>query len=326
MASSTSTAPSSPGTAQAGTPFAASAARPLRTTDLDAVVAIDAAWVGRSRRPYFERRLARALEAPELHAQFGIEGPDGLVGFVLGRHLEGEFGRPEPRMRFETLGVAPDAQGRGAGPALLEALVAETRRRGARAINTSAAWTDHRMLRFLERTGFQLAKSQILECVVGGSGPQQDVADEEGALALDIVTLQEAHIPALARIDAKLTGKERTDYFRRKVEESLHESGVSASLGARHDGHFVGFLTARVDLGDAGHTEPVAVIDTLGVDPAFGGRGVARALFSQLFMNLRALRVERVETMVARDDFALLAFIYRAGFEPSQRLAFTRAV
>ena len=81
---------------------------------------------------------------------------------------------------------------------------------------------------------------------------------------------------------------------------------------------------ASVDFGDFGRAEPVAVIDTIGVDPGFAGAGIGRALLSQLFANLEALRVERVATVVARDNFGLLEFFYRAGFGSSQRLAFIK--
>jgi hypothetical protein len=45
---------------------------------------------------------------------------------------------------------------------------------------------------------------------------------------------------------------------------------------------------------------------------------------SQLFANLGALRIERVETVVAPRDIALLGFLYEIGFAPSQRIAFVR--
>jgi hypothetical protein len=53
---------------------------------------------------------------------------------------------------------------------------------------------------------------------------------------------------------------------------------------------------------------------------------VGHALLSQLFVNLEALRVERVETVVARENFALLGFFYDGGFELSQRLSFDKRV
>jgi len=83
---------------------------------------------------------------------------------------------------------------------------------------------------------------------------------------------------------------------------------------------------ARADLGDFGRSEPVAVIDTLGVDPEYARRGVGRALVSQLFANLGALRVERVETIVPLADLALLGFLYSMGFAARERLSFTRSL
>jgi ribosomal protein S18 acetylase RimI-like enzyme len=70
----------------------------------------------------------------------------------------------------------------------------------------------------------------------------------------------------------------------------------------------------------------VAVLDTIGVDPDYAHRGVGHALLSQLFVNLAALRVERVETMVTRENFGLLGFFYDAGFGQSQRLSFDKQV
>jgi len=39
-----------------------------------------------------------------------------------------------------------------------------------------------------------------------------------------------------------------------------------------------------------------------------------------------ALQVQRVETVAARDNLDLLGFFYKAGFAPSQRLAFVKRI
>lgn len=297
--------------------------RPLRRTDLESVVELDAEIFGHSRRPYLERRLQSALAAPDLHVQLAAERDGALAGFVLARRLEGEFGRPELALRLETLGVAAAHTRAGAGRALIEALGREARRLDARELRTTALWTHHVMLRFLHRTGFVLAENQILECGVH-TGRLVEDGDEESPErdTIDARTLTSADLPGILRVDRRLTGRDRGTYVRRKVEESLQDSGISVSLAAHEDGAIVGFVTARVDTGDAGRTEPVAILDTIGVDPAFARKGVGRGLMSQLFTNLHAICVERIETIVAREDFALLRFLYRIGFEPSQRLAF----
>ena len=57
--------------------------RPLAASDVQAVVAIDAASEGRTRHDYFERRLAAARREPELHAQFAADDGQGLAGFII---------------------------------------------------------------------------------------------------------------------------------------------------------------------------------------------------------------------------------------------------
>jgi len=137
-------------------------------------------------------------------------------------------------------------------------------------------------------------------------------------------TLSREDFAEVVRINRKIIGRDRTEYFERKFDEALHESAVQVSLVAEIDSRPVGFIMARVDPGDFGQTEPVAVIDTLGVDPLRAGNGVGKALLRQLLMNLGALRVDRVETQVATDNFDLLGFFLRNGGGPSQRLAFCK--
>lgn len=323
--------------------------RALAATDLEAVVAIDAVLEGRKRRAYFERRLAAALRVPKLHVQFAADQSRALAGYVLGRVLEGEFGSIEPTMRLEAIGVKPGAQGRGFGVALERAIEQEARRRGLKEMRTVASWRDAEMLHFLDAAGYRLGRNHVIECAIGeatlGSSREPPVvvegrerpADQNDygsraqndfeALARDVAevrALARADLADIARIDRRRMGQDRSAYIARKLDEALTESAIRISLLARKDGATAGFLMASADYGDYGRAEPVAVIDTIGVDPGFARAGVGRALLSQLFINLGALGIERIETVVAKEQFDLLSFFYRAGFGPSQRLAFVK--
>jgi GNAT superfamily N-acetyltransferase len=334
--------------AQAG-PLSGVKLRRLAAHDLDAVVEIDAQITGRSRRAYFERRLQAALRAPALHTQFAAEEDGVLEGYVLARKLEGEFGRVEPALQMEVISVRPGEQGHGYGDALLGALEAYAREHGIREVRTQAPWKDHGMLSFLDHAGFNLGGSQVIDCEIHrgrmGSGDEEKVLAPEhhrfsaeidyGApqtnnfepLArdrADVRSLERANLDDIVRIDRRIMERDRGAYIGRLVDEALFDSAIRVSLVAHQDRSATGFVMASVDFGDFGRTEPVAVIDTIGVDPGFTGAGLGTALLSQLFVNLEALQVERVETVVARDDFGLLGFFYRAGFAPSQRLGFAK--
>ena len=322
--------------------------RRLAAQDLDAVVGIDAQITGRSRHAYFERRLQAALRTPELHTQFAAEEDGVLEGYVLARRLEGEFGSIESAMRLEVISVRPGEQGHGYGDALLGALQAEARKHGVFELHTQAVWKDHAMLSFLDHAGFQLGGNQVIDCEIHGGpfGAQEEKvlapehhhlsdeidlsapqANDFEALArdrADVRSLERADLEDIVRIDRRITGRDRSAYIGRVVDEALLDSAIRVSLVAHQDGSATGFIMAKVDFGDFGRTEPVAVIDTIGVDPGFTGAGIGGALLSQLFVNLEALRVERVATVVARDNFGLLEFFYRAGFGASQRLSFLK--
>jgi ribosomal protein S18 acetylase RimI-like enzyme len=317
--------------------------RPLAAADLDAVIAIDAALQGRSRRLYIERRLAAALREPRLHAQFAATEGSTLVGYLLARVLEGEFGSAAPSLRIELVGVRPDRQQHGIGRKLLDALKDWGVRHRMREVGTIAAWTDHSMLRWLDAMRFAMSAAYVMDCPVRGGAydPQRDdlhdasepstetnYATEVGSRgelvrdAVDVRSMAHGDLADIVRIDRRITSRDRTTYIGDKLSEAMHDSAVRVSLTARLENTVAGYLMARVDFGDYGRTEPVAVLDTIGVDPGFSQRGVGRALLSQLFVNLGALRIERVETIVAPHAIGLLRFFDHAGFVPSQRLSF----
>jgi len=101
---------------------------------------------------------------------------------------------------------------------------------------------------------------------------------------------------------------------------------VRVSLVAELDNVPVGFIMARVDLGEFGRVEPAAVMDAIGVDPDYRRRGVGRALLSQLLVNLTTLRVEKIFTEVDWTDGGLISFLAHCGFQPSPRLSFDLAI
>ena len=320
---------------------------------MESVVALDATIVDRPRQFYFQRRLEAALAQSELHVQFSAERDGRLVGFIKARKLLGEFGRAEPALRLEAMAVAPSEQGQGIGSALLARLESEARRMGVAAIRTTASWRDHAIMQFFDSAGFEFAHNLVLDCpmrknrvtahegdkilapahVTGFSTTEVDystaAANDFEALAqenFDVRALEAGDLDDIVRIDQRVSGRRREDYIRELFDEAMNDSAVRVSLLARVDGITAGFVMARTDFGDYGRAEPVAVLDTIGVDPDYAHRGVGHALLSQLFVNLDALRVERVETMVARENFGLLGFFYDAGFERSQRLSFDKRV
>jgi ribosomal protein S18 acetylase RimI-like enzyme len=291
-------------------------ARDLTAADLDRVVEIDAAGAGRARPAFYARRLASATDVGS-DLGIGVDGGGELLGFVFARVLDGEFGGVAPVGVLDALAVAPADRRSGTGRTLLDALADRLRARGAVQLRTQASWTERDLVSFFAVAGFTLAPQLVLERSV-----EQPFDDDFDADLSIVHTLAQSDLPAIVRIDTRVTGRDRGVYYHRLVDEALHRSGVRVSLVAEVDGRVAGYLMARVDYGDFGLPEPTAVLDTIGVDPDLAGGHLGRTLLDQLLINLRSLRVEVLRTEVDWSDLDLLAFLHRTGFLRSGRLAF----
>ena len=295
--------------------------RPLTAADFDAVVALDARIGGAARCGYFEKRLQAAARHPRRHLQLAAATNGALTGFVLARKAGGEYGDPEGAVVLEAFGVDPAARHQGAGRRMLARLEELARERGISALVTQAHWREHGILSFLDAAHFELAPRRILELPV-----QRLPVDDTDAPPPLVRNLREGDLESLVRIDERITGQDRGDFLKAKVDEALHDSAIQVSLVAEDDGFPVGFAMARVDFGDFGHLGACASLDTIGVDPRFARHGFAGALLGQMIENLAALHVERLETEVAPDALELQRFLQRSGFTPSQRVAFRKAL
>lgn len=132
--------------------------------------------------------------------------------------------------------------------------------------------------------------------------------------------LRPSDLDRVVALDALATGRVRRDYFLHKLQTNLLDTSVEVSLGAEVDGILVGFLLARVWTGEFGVTEPVAVLDTIGVHPGFRRRRIGESMLDQLQTNLRGLNVATLRTEASWDDFVLLHFFQHRGFHPAPRV------
>lgn len=325
--------------------------RPLTADDLKQVIDIDAyidsrrTGEGRRRPAFFEKRLDAALNDPKYFIYIGYENNGVLQGYLQARLLEGEYGGTKPVAVLDNIGVEPESQGQGIGEALMQEFERLLKNKDIKEVHTQADWRNTDFIRFLSAKGFRLAPRHILERQVGyvdtvhsedDQPPERESyekdfsdpsGDQPGALARDKVycrSLVREDLPALIRIDKKVTGNEHAAFYARKVKEVLDESGIRVSLVGELDGQVIGFIMARVDYGEFDRTEPTAVMDSIAVEPGYGHKQVGSALLSQLLGNLTTLRLETLRTEVDADHFDVLNFLMKNGFHPSQELAFIR--
>ncbi len=317
--------------------------KPLEAGDLEGVVAIDSALAGVSRRGFFEKRLAAALDHPGDYIHVGLHVAGRLSGYALAKLVDGEFGAPGARASLDAIGVDPARQDEGAGHRLLGTVEEILRRKGVGELTSQVDWRAHGLAGFLGEAGFALAPRIVLTRDTGKLQPRDAPlrpasgeidhsfpdGDDPDALSLDRVpvrSMQAADLDAIIAIDAKASGRDRPAYFRRKQDEALNQSGVRLSLIAEADGLPVGFVMARMDFGEFGRASAQAVMDTIAVDPGFQGHGIGHGLISRLLDNLSVLRVERVRTQLDWNATDLITFLDKTGFVPAQCVVLRRSL
>lgn len=144
--------------------------RRLAQEDLDAVVRIDAASTGRTRRDFYRAKLGRALEDSSVQLSLAAELDGMVVGFLIVTFYYGEFGLPETVAVVEALGVHPEYQGRKVGKALMRQLEMNLRALGVEKVRTEVGWDQLELLQFLARQGFEPAPRFCLQKNVVNAG------------------------------------------------------------------------------------------------------------------------------------------------------------
>jgi GNAT superfamily N-acetyltransferase len=139
-------------------------------------------------------------------------------------------------------------------------------------------------------------------------------------------SLRQEDAPRLVRMDQAITGRNRSAWYEGKLKRALEESDLRISLGAEVDGCLVGAVLGSLHYGEFGLPEPIAVLDTILVDPGHARHGVGTALLDQFVKNLCALGIERLRTEVAWDEHDLNRFLGRRGFAPAPRLVLELAL
>jgi ribosomal protein S18 acetylase RimI-like enzyme len=128
--------------------------RNLEKNDLDAIVSIEERVTGIARRSYWEKRI-EISEAIRPHwASLVAESDNRVVGFLLGRAGELEFGLPGTVAWIEIIGVHPADRKRGIARALLEQFTSSAEDHGVKTIFTLVAREELDIKNFFSRLGF----------------------------------------------------------------------------------------------------------------------------------------------------------------------------
>lgn len=140
--------------------------------------------------------------------------------------------------------------------------------------------------------------------------------------APDVVVrpLSDTDIEAITRIDEKVGGTYRPDFWEERVAYYLRRDPESSRV-AEIGGDVVGFMLGDLRGGEFGLEETSGWIERFGVDPAHRGRGIARQLFDALADHFRASGAHHLRTFVDASQTDNAKFLAALGFGPARLTA-----
>jgi ribosomal protein S18 acetylase RimI-like enzyme len=133
--------------------------------------------------------------------------------------------------------------------------------------------------------------------------------------ALSVRDLRAEDLECVIRIDALHTGQRKPEYWRRLLDDFLGtDAGVlRVGLAAELGGDVVGYLLGEVRAFEFG-SEACGWIFAVGVDPKRLRAKIASTLLATACRRFADAGIERVRTMVRRNDVPVLSFFRANGF------------
>lgn len=144
--------------------------------------------------------------------------------------------------------------------------------------------------------------------------------------AINVRPVELADLDAIVRVDEKLSGQTRKDYWQQRLEIAVLRPPWM-SLVAETDGRLVGFLFGWVGESEFGIARRTGWVDLIGVAPPYRGRGVAHALLRRFVDSGRELRaIERIGTLIDLGQAEVREFFTREGFHHGPMIHMERSI
>jgi ribosomal protein S18 acetylase RimI-like enzyme len=137
-------------------------------------------------------------------------------------------------------------------------------------------------------------------------------------------SLERRDLPSIVAMEERVTGVARPQYWEQRIEMSEAIRPHWTSLVAEFDNRFVGFLFGRAGELEFGLPGTIAWVETIGVDPAFRGRGIAREMIEQFISSAEDHGIKTIFTLVSSGQTDMQSFFSRQGFAQGKMLHYQK--
>ena len=134
---------------------------------------------------------------------------------------------------------------------------------------------------------------------------------------LAIRSLRRDDLDRVSEIENRIGGHPRKGFLEKRFSAVARNPESFISCGAVELGNLEGYAFARIQTGEFGSRDVIAVLDVIGVDTDAQSRGIGRALLREIESRSGERNVHSLNTQVSWSDHPMVMFFSSAGFRLS---------
>ena len=131
---------------------------------------------------------------------------------------------------------------------------------------------------------------------------------------LQLRSLHRDDLDRVSAIESRITGHSRKGFLEKRFAAVAATPDGFLACTAVRDGKLSGYAIARVQEGEFGAQDVVAVLDVIGIDPDAQGEGIGKALLAEMERRMKARGIVTLRTQVDWGSPAMIRFFSSTGF------------
>ena len=115
---------------------------------------------------------------------------------------------------------------------------------------------------------------------------------------LQLRSLHRDDLDRISAIESRITGHSRKGFLEKRFAAAAESPDGFIACAAVRDDKLSGYALARIQEGEFGARDAVAVLDVIGIDPDAQGKGIGKALLAEMERRMKTRGIETMRTQV----------------------------